>query len=65
MTTPQRLILAATILLLTLIVVWVAFFDGPRTLILTALALCVALLLAFLGRRWSDQASSCDGTSQH
>jgi hypothetical protein len=62
MTTPQRLILTLTVLLLAFIVVWVAFFDGPRALIFSALGLCGALLLAFLSRR---RGESRDGTNQH
>jgi hypothetical protein len=64
MTTSQRLIVALTSLLLTFIVVWVAFFDGPRALILSALALCGVLLLAWFSRKWREQPPS-RGTSQH
>jgi hypothetical protein len=65
MMTPQRLILALSILMLVFIVAWVVFFDGPQALIFSALGLGAALLLAFLSRRWGDQVSSRDGTSQH
>jgi uncharacterized membrane protein YqjE len=65
MTSPQRIILTLISLMLAFIVVWVVFFDGPRALILSALGLCAVLLLALLSKRWGNQASSHDGTSQH
>jgi uncharacterized RDD family membrane protein YckC len=65
MTTPQRLIVAVTILLLTFVAVWVVFFDGPSGLVLTALALCAMLLLAWFSRKWREQTPGRGGMSQH
>jgi hypothetical protein len=65
MTTPQRLIVAVTMLLLTFVALWVVFFDSPSGLALTALALCAMLLLAWFSRKWRVRTPGRGGMSQH
>lgn len=65
MTTPLRLLLALAILMLTFIVAWVVFFDGPWALVSSALGLCGVLLLAALSSRRGEQAPNRDGTRRH
>lgn len=64
MTTSQRLILVLTLLLLGLILGWVLFLDGPRSLIFSAVGLVGVLLLALLTRAPRRRQQSRDGSGR-